>query len=281
MAKKNHFIVKQPELGQKILELRKAKGLTQEELVSKCNINVRTIQRIEAGEVTPRSFTVKIILEALGYDLNAIRFEEKDDEVVSLQSGDSSRFLRVSFFVGVIYFILSFVESFVDLKVWGMGFPFPTFHDATSFMSYVCIKASVVITYGVFMLGYYRLATHYPNAIIKTTSLMLAGMTLMALSVDVYSFYWQEPHQYFLFIQAVAFGIIYVVMGIGMTKYRKVFGELAFFGGIVGVLSGLALMTVVLALPGLVMLALFEILQLIVLFRASEENHETRTIQTA
>ena len=46
--------MKQPELGQIIHDLRKQKGLTQEELVEKCNISVRTIQRIEAGEVTPR-----------------------------------------------------------------------------------------------------------------------------------------------------------------------------------------------------------------------------------
>jgi transcriptional regulator with XRE-family HTH domain len=40
MAKKREFIMKQRELGRKILELRKAKGFTQEELVIKCNINV-------------------------------------------------------------------------------------------------------------------------------------------------------------------------------------------------------------------------------------------------
>jgi len=53
--------MEQPELGQKIIELRKYKGLTQEELVEKCNINVRTLQRIESGEVNPRSFTIKMI----------------------------------------------------------------------------------------------------------------------------------------------------------------------------------------------------------------------------
>jgi transcriptional regulator with XRE-family HTH domain len=57
----------QPELGKKIAELRKVKGLTQEELVEKCNISVRTLQRIESGEVTPRSYTVKIIFAALDY----------------------------------------------------------------------------------------------------------------------------------------------------------------------------------------------------------------------
>jgi transcriptional regulator with XRE-family HTH domain len=60
--------MKQPELGKKIAELRKAKGLTQEELVEKCNVSVRTLQRIESGEVSPRSYTTKIIFAALDYN---------------------------------------------------------------------------------------------------------------------------------------------------------------------------------------------------------------------
>ena len=61
--------MKQPELGKKVAELRKVRGLTQEELAGKCKINVRTIQRIECGEVMPRSYTVKLIFSALGYDI--------------------------------------------------------------------------------------------------------------------------------------------------------------------------------------------------------------------
>ena len=59
----------QPNLGKKIADLRKAKGLTQEELVEKCNLNVRTLQRIESGEVTPRSYTIKTIFTALDYNV--------------------------------------------------------------------------------------------------------------------------------------------------------------------------------------------------------------------
>ena len=58
-------MISQPELGNKIIELRKTKGLTQEELIDKCNISVRTLQRIEAGEVTPRYSTIRLIFEAL------------------------------------------------------------------------------------------------------------------------------------------------------------------------------------------------------------------------
>ncbi|RPI42505.1 MAG: XRE family transcriptional regulator, partial [Bacteroidetes bacterium] len=60
----------QPELGKKIAELRKSRGLTQEQLVEKCNLSVRTLQRIESGEVKPRGHTLRVIFEALEYDLH-------------------------------------------------------------------------------------------------------------------------------------------------------------------------------------------------------------------
>lgn len=61
--------MKQPDLGKKIAELRLAKGLTQAELAEKCNLSPRTIQRIESADVTPRSFTVKLIFSSLDYEI--------------------------------------------------------------------------------------------------------------------------------------------------------------------------------------------------------------------
>jgi transcriptional regulator with XRE-family HTH domain len=68
----------QPELGRKIAELRKSKGLTQEDLVSKCNLTVRTLQRIESGVVTPRSYTIRILFTALDY--NIYNYSENDSK---------------------------------------------------------------------------------------------------------------------------------------------------------------------------------------------------------
>lgn len=56
-------------IGQKIKELRLLKGLTQEELAERTNLSVRTIQRIESGEVDPRSYTLSLLAEALGVEL--------------------------------------------------------------------------------------------------------------------------------------------------------------------------------------------------------------------
>ena len=59
----------QPDLGLKITELRQQKGLTQEKLAEYCEVSTRTIQRIESGEVEPRSFTRNSLSNILEYDL--------------------------------------------------------------------------------------------------------------------------------------------------------------------------------------------------------------------
>ena len=62
--------MKQPELGKKIIELRKQKGFTQEKLAKKCYLNVRSIQRIEAGEVILRLSTMNLLSEVLEFEFN-------------------------------------------------------------------------------------------------------------------------------------------------------------------------------------------------------------------
>jgi len=45
MVSKSNMLLKQPELGKKISDLEKAKGIDTGELVEKCNLNVATVQR--------------------------------------------------------------------------------------------------------------------------------------------------------------------------------------------------------------------------------------------
>lgn len=59
-------------IGKKIIHFRKAKGLTQETLSELTGLNVRTIQRIETGEVDPRLYTLKAIAEALEVNIEEL-----------------------------------------------------------------------------------------------------------------------------------------------------------------------------------------------------------------
>ena len=82
----------QHEIGNKILELRKAKGLTQEELAIRCGVNVRTVQRIESGTVSPRVATLKLIAAELDYK---IPFDEDDDTKFWLLTLHLSNFISI------------------------------------------------------------------------------------------------------------------------------------------------------------------------------------------
>ncbi|MFC2121003.1 multiprotein-bridging factor 1 family protein [Bacteroidota bacterium] len=60
-------------LGEQISERRKQLGLTQSELAHKCRLDIRTIQRIENGEVTPRFYSIRLINEVMGMKLDLNR----------------------------------------------------------------------------------------------------------------------------------------------------------------------------------------------------------------
>ena len=58
------------EIGRRIREERTKQGFTQEYLAKASGVNLRTIQRIECGEVNPRPSTVKLIFEVLEIDFD-------------------------------------------------------------------------------------------------------------------------------------------------------------------------------------------------------------------
>jgi uncharacterized Tic20 family protein len=68
-------------IAKKIIHFRKLKGITQETLAEVTGLNVRTIQRIESGEVDPRLYTLKSIAEALGVNLEELLPEPSQHEL--------------------------------------------------------------------------------------------------------------------------------------------------------------------------------------------------------
>ena len=62
-------------IGTKISEIRKLKGLTQEELAELSKVNLRTIQRIENNQNEPREKTLELICNVL--EINKAYFSNK------------------------------------------------------------------------------------------------------------------------------------------------------------------------------------------------------------
>tara|TARA_R110002050_G_scaffold286123_1_gene436447 strand:- start:58 stop:840 length:783 start_codon:yes stop_codon:yes gene_type:complete len=254
--------MEQPELGKKILELRKANGLTQEELVARCNINVRTIQRIEAGEVTPRGHTIRSIFAALDIDIE--QWQKKT--TVPKGSKKAAQWIFLAFLSGLLYFLLAFWEGFMDYQL-------TISMDADiSPWEYTLVKLGILLFYSCFMLGFYQLGRLWENNWILPASLLGVAGIVICIAADLYLFYLDDTNAMAVMAgESIVFGSIYLVFGYGLVKYQKEFGNMALVAGIVAILTGLAFISVVLALPGLILLAVSEALALVVLYRAFDK----------
>lgn len=104
----------QPKLGKKIFELRREIGLTQGELAENCNISLRTVQRVESGEVTPRSHTIKVIFSALDCELNnaSINNSDKTSSEIFLKLFN----LKILKKISVLFLVGIFISVFILLR---------------------------------------------------------------------------------------------------------------------------------------------------------------------
>ena len=97
--------MKNNDYGKKLIKARQANGWTQMDLSEKSNISLRTIQRIESGEVNPRAYTLNQLSEIIGLDF----FEELEN------SGASKSEIRHSGFT-LLKMILWHFSDLFNLK---------------------------------------------------------------------------------------------------------------------------------------------------------------------
>jgi len=97
-------------VGQCIKSARIDKGLTQIQLAQTSRISLRSIQRIENGEVEARSYTLALLQEKLNFELNETHLKITDQEQYG-QKGrkKSSRTKKImySYLWGVAVFMFS------------------------------------------------------------------------------------------------------------------------------------------------------------------------------
>jgi transcriptional regulator with XRE-family HTH domain len=88
-------------LGEKISSLRKSKGISQELLAENSRVSLRTIQRIEAGTVTPRLFTLKTLATALAVPIEELS-RTKNNNLESFQGFTKLKLINVAALVGIV-----------------------------------------------------------------------------------------------------------------------------------------------------------------------------------
>ena len=259
--------MKQPELGKIISNLRNEKGLTQEELVEKCNISVRTIQRIEAGEVTPRSFTIKTILAALDYNLENIKtlFPNKEKSNWSV-SKNQVLALNLGIIAGIIYFFIGFVEVYFDLDIED----FKTVQSSTPI--YITIKLISLVSMVFFYSGFVVSGNIFSNYLLRISAIVVIFTFGMGYVFDIFT--WYNPldsEEYFLVILSILFGCAYVLNGVGVLRLKENLGNnLPQLTGILLIVTGATFIVVFLFIIGAFLLIPLTILQLILLYKIKE-----------
>ncbi len=255
--------MKQPELGKKIANLRNEKGLTQEELVDRCNISVRTIQRIESGEVTPRNYTLRIIMEALEEDPGLLR----NANPVSVRSLSQMQFAWIA---GILYFVLAIPEGLLDYGRWEDGWGVAAGSLSFYEISYLVIKLLVGISFFYFMRGFIRLGEYLADDLLRIAAHLLVGLTILMISLDIASLYLDILSDgIYLYPVSICFGILGIIFGIALFRRRSRLGTVAALAGAMEISAGICFLFFV---PlGLFILALAEIFEIIALYRGWDQ----------
>ncbi len=272
--------MQQPELGRRLTALRKERNLTQEELVEKSNVSVRTIQRIEAGEVLPRTITVKILLEALGESYETFLTKPTDMETktdVLEHSGRSG--LLTAVIAGAIYLAVEISLSAMDIA-W-----LTKEHAWAQWINLVYIGLTIVMmaSYALFARGFILLSRLFENKLLSIAAyLMIAGILCNGI-LDIVTLFSENADQLWMpySIVAVVLGVLSFVFGIALVRLQDGMGELSRVAGILEILIGCTLITVILFFLACVIMIPAIIVEILVLYRGYEYLSKSPTGQVA
>jgi len=222
--------MKQPELGEHISEIRKERGYTQSELAQECNVDIRTIQRIETGEVTPRLFTLRIINEKLGtnFDVNG---NSKNNGIEG-----SKTIIRTGWISGIIFYFFVPLLIFEAISYTHADFSLSSW-PVSILILYNVLHFVVVLVFfrSIFFVGKYTRNTLIKAGAIISIFILLVLNTFKTIGIISDTSFSVAIH----LILGSLVGITNVILGIGfvLTRFKK---ELSIATGAILIFNGLS-----------------------------------------
>ncbi len=209
----------QPELGKLINEIRNQKGITQKQLSESCNIDIRTVQRIECGEVSPRHSTLKLIAEFLEYDFHQVYLQPASQNIVSKD------LILIAFIAGIVNIInWLFHVAIIPLQINGVNL-----HLVTSIVHF--------ITSVFFYIGFFILGRKYKSVMLQITAVVIIVLVPIMVITDILGVYTQLDFLvYVMKLLGIILGINGVLLGVAMLLIKSKFSVLWKVGGIFQIL---------------------------------------------
>ncbi len=209
--------MEQPTLGLKIIELRNSKGITQKDLAEKCKVDIRTIQRIEAGEVVPRMYTLNLLSEVLEYD-----FKIAIDETQVSNTEFPVKALKLTFLAGLTYSVNA-IPVVVEL----IRHSFSPFARVSTFT--VHSLSAIGFFYGFYLLGKHS----------KNQRLAISAMLSMILLPLTNLFYLLNPVAVILVYIVLCINCIFFGVGVFNQSSKGSFKLLYSIAGVTGIVQSL------------------------------------------
>lgn len=129
--------IEKKKLANVVKDQRSAQGYTQTELAEKTGISLRSIQRIEKGEVLPRPYTIRALATALNFKDEDLLAEKMETEQ-SVDSGKAGKII-LSVVIPIVLILLAFA-----FLVQSRTFPETSFEAAIFW-------AAVIFVIGIFL----------------------------------------------------------------------------------------------------------------------------------
>ena len=271
-------MIKQPTLGQELAKIRKEKGLTQEELVEKCHVSVRTIQRIESGEVTPRLSTVKILLAALDHDVEHWMAQSSDEDnhsfikkikvmlLVDVPSSQLKAALANSWVAGIVYFIMMLAEVVLDSILLEQSLSY----EMT--VGYCAVKVMAGLSFVVFIRGFLALGTLFENYLMKIAAYLYGFVVVAVATGDIILVLLFENNDLvngvYVWTALIMFGAVEIVFGMALLRLQDGMGKLAKYAGVLEIITGISFITVILVFVGIITVVPALVIQILILFKA-------------
>lgn len=267
--------MQQPELGRQLAALRKEQNLTQEELVEKSHVSVRTIQRIEAGEVIPRLSTVKILWQALGaaYSQPSQNHPAMNTTTTSDPLNRQQQLL-VAVIAGALYLAFEISLAAMELS-WLAG---NDNRSASVRWIYIALSVGMTVSYALFARGFLLLASLFENRLLTVASvlMMVAIAACAALDITMFDAPLDElgwPYS----VLSVFVGTCSLVFGIALLRLQDGMGGLAKIAGVLEVIIGCVLITVVLFFVAVAVTIPATVIEILLLYHGYEYLSKSHT----
>lgn len=278
----NKIVMQQPELGRRLTALRKEKNLTQEALVEKSHVSVRTIQRIENGEVLPRMSTVKILLEALGERYES--FSATQTQVMETQKSILPKINRntllIAALAGAVYLVSEIILSAMDIAwIISSDRAWEFWMNAI----YVSLTVVMVASYVLFARGFIALSAVFENTLLKIAAWLLIVATFGMATLDISSLSVKDVESLLIpyAAAAVMVGAISIVFGISLIRLQDGMGMLSRIAGVLEILMGCMLVTVILFFIVYVIMIPAVVLEILLLYRGYEYLSRSEAVPAA